>query len=371
MTRKKKYNRNRNKTVFNNKEIFVWAQISEENGVLALNSVTLELLCKARKLGEDISKKIQVSAVLCLKEPLNELQNGINDIKRALYEGGADKIYLIKSEKIKSSIGAAKAAAELCRAKEPQIFLIGATVEGRTVAPLIATELETGLTADCTKLEITTFKDEKKLASTRPTFGGQLMATILCKNLPQMATVRPGVLTKIEEPYKECGENFEGFEYEEFIPALEGFNDPITILGVETNKQRLSSELENAKIVVAGGKGLKNEDNFEKLKKFARLAGGAVAASRGAVDAGLIDKKFQVGQTGKTIAPDVYIAFGISGAIHHMSGVENAKKIIAVNTDENAPIFENADVAITEDAAVVLDELIKELETNPEDPPLA
>lgn len=143
---------------------------------------------------------------------------------------------------------------------------------------------------------------------------------------------------------------------------MEGFIEPIRILGTELNKHKLSSELENAQIVVAGGKGLKTEENFEKLKKLAKLTGAAVAGSRGAVDMGLIDKEYQIGQTGKTVSPKVYVAFGISGAIHHLVGIENAKTIIAINTDEDAPIFKNADVKIVQDAVKVLDELIEELE---------
>lgn len=182
------------------------------------------------------------------------------------------------------------------------------------------------------------------------------MATILCKTLPQMATVRPGVLKPRAEEYKQEG------EFEEFSPNLEDFNDPITILGAEINKNKFSNELENAQIVVAGGKGLKTEENFNKLKKFAKLIGATVAGSRGAVDMGLIEKEHQVGQTGKTIAPKIYMAFGISGAIHHIAGISSAKKVIAINNDKNAPIFKNSDVGIVSDAAIVLDELIKELE---------
>lgn len=331
----------------NIKEIFVFAQTLNKDS-LSLHPVSFELLNSARELSEKFPSKLKVSALLCTNED-------VENLKTPLYAAGADKIYHIKNDKIKSYMGTAKALSELCKIKNPEIFLIGATVTGRSIAPLISSELDTGLTADCTKLEITTFKDEKKLASSRPTFGGQLMATILCKKFPQMATVRPSVLLKREDVYKETG------EFEEFSPSFENFEDPISVIHTEINRSKLSSELENAQIVVAGGKGLKNEENFNKLRKFASLIGAACAGSRGAVDMGLIEKESQVGQTGKTIAPKVYIAFGISGAIHHIAGICNAKKIIAVNTDENAPIFENADVAITEDASLVLDKLINEL----------
>jgi len=334
-------------------EIFVYCEIIENEDVKEFHPIVYELLSKAKGLAKEYARDMKVSAVICTNED-------IESIKTSLYKGGADKIYLIKNDKIKSHIGKARALSKLCKQKNPEIFLTGATIEGRSIAPLVSSALDTGLTADCTKLEITNFKDEKKLAATRPTFGGQLMATILCKKLPQMATVRPGVFQKEENVYKEEG------EFEEFTPDMEDFFEPIRLLGSETVKNKLSSELENAQIIVAGGRGLKTEENFEKLKKFAKLIGASFAGSRKAVDMGLIEKEYQVGQTGKTVAPKVYIAFGISGAIHHIAGIENSKKIIAINTDENAPIFQNADVKIVKDASDVLDELIKELEEKQE-----
>ncbi len=339
------------------KEIFVYSEIVENKGVKEFHPVAFELLSAARNLAKEYGEETKVSAIICTDENLENM----DFLKTELYKGGADKLYFIKDEKIKSHIGKARTITELCKLKNPEIFLIGATVEGRSMAPLISSALDTGLTADCTKLEITDFKDEKRLAATRPTFGGQLMATILCKKLPQMATVRPSVLKKNEEIYKNEG------EFEEFMPNMADFTDPIKLLGCEAIKNKLSSELENAQIIVAGGKGLKSEENFEKLKTFARLIGATAAGSRGAVDMGLIEKEYQIGQTGKTVSPKVYIAFGISGAIHHIAGIENSKKIIAINTDENAPIFQNADVKIVKDASCVLDELIKELETEPEE----
>lgn len=332
------------------KEIFVYAQIiNSKNNTSAFHPVVYELLNTAQELASKFPEKLKVSAIITLNE-------NFDDIKNSLYENGADKIYHIKHEKMTNYINIAQGITELCIIKNPEIFLIGATILGRSIAPLIASKLDTGLTADCTKLEITTFKDEKKLASTRPTFGGQLMATILCKNLPQMATVRPSVLLKRENIYKKEG------EFEEFIPNFEDCKDCIRILSKEINKNKLSSELENAQIIVAGGKGLKNEENFYKLRRFANLIGATLAGSRGAVDMGLIDKEHQIGQTGKTVAPKIYMAFGISGAIHHLTGINNAGKIIAINNDENAPIIENSDVAIIDDAVKVLDELIAELE---------
>ncbi len=331
------------------KEIFVLTQTIQTNGELKFHNVSYELLNAAQDLASKFSEKQKVSAVVASNEDFGSIKN-------SLYENGADKIYHIKNEKMTDYMEIAKGIEELCKLKNPEIFLFPATNIGRSIAPLIASALNTGLTADCTKLEITTFKDEKKLASTRPTFGGQLMATILCKNKPQMATVRPSVLQKRTDIYKNDG------EFEEFIPNFENYESRVKILAREINKNKFSSELENASIIVAGGKGLKNEENFNKLRKFAKLTGAAYAGSRGAVDAGFIDKDHQIGQTGKTVAPKVYIAFGISGAIHHLTGINNAQKIIAINTDENAPIIENSDIAIIDDASKVLDELLEELE---------
>lgn len=330
------------------KEIFVLAQTVKECEELKFHNVAYELLAAAQDLASKFPDKLKVSAIVASNEDFSSIKN-------SLYENGADKIYHIKNEKMTDYMEIAKATEELCRLKNPEIFLVPATNLGRSIAPLIASALNTGLTADCTKLEITTFKDEKKLASTRPTFGGQLMATILCKNKPQMATVRPSVLQKRTDTYKNEG------EFEEFIPNFENYESRVKILAREINKNKFSSELENASIIVAGGKGLKNEENFTKLRKFANLIGAAYAGSRGTVDAGFIDKDHQIGQTGKTVAPKVYVAFGISGAIHHLTGINNAQKIIAVNTDENAPIIENSDIAIIEDASKVLDELLEEL----------
>jgi len=340
--------------IVESKEIFVYAQTAcaKENGsnCLSFHPVAFELLNSAQDLASKFPEKLKVSAIVATEDTVESCPF------QSLYENGADKIYHIKSGKMTDYMGIAEGITELCKLKDPEIFLIGATVLGRSIAPLIASKLNTGLTADCTKLEITTFKDEKKLASTRPTFGGQLMATILCKNKPQMATVRPSVLLKREDVYKTEG------EFEEFIPNFENYKECIKILAKEINKNKLSSELENASIIVAGGKGLKNEENFNKLRKFANLIGAALAGSRGAVDMGLIDKEHQIGQTGKTVAPKIYIAFGISGAIHHLTGINNAGKIISINNDENAPIVENSDIAIIDDASKVLDELLEELE---------
>lgn len=226
-----------------------------------------------------------------------------------------------------------------------EIFLIGATRQGRDLAPQISSALETGLTADCTGLEI---NENGKLAATRPTFGGELMATILSKTYPQMATVRPNV-----------------FEAVKIAPPSE-----VTVTRIETQIPKpslkkviqsfdinLSTDaLEHANIILTGGKGLKDKENFDKLYKLAGLINAQVGATRKAVEAGLAPQTIQIGQTGKTVCPELYIAFGVSGAVQHCVGISGAKKIVAVNSDPMAPITKAADLTIIADAGAVLDE---------------
>lgn len=319
-------------------EIFVYCELKSDGTIYP---VTFELLNSAKNLSKGFKHEMKVCAVVCHEGMIEE------NLEKELSQAGADKIY-----QVKTTVAKAEGITELCKIKNPEIFLIGATIEGRTIAPLIATYLGTGLTADCTGLETV----DEKLASTRPTFGGRLMATILCKTKPQMATVRAGVFKRTN---KNCQEKC---DFEEFRPELKDFNgDLIKILSSEV-KRTAYCALEGAKIVVGGGLGLKNKEGFTLLKRFARAIGAAYAGSRKAVDKGLIEKEFQIGQTGKTVTPDIYLAFGISGAIQHLQGVENAKKIIAVNTDKNAPIFKNADLGVVADASKTLERLINELE---------
>ena len=232
---------------------------------------------------------------------------------------------------------------KLISEKKPEIVLFSASRLGRELAPRVASTLDTGLTADCTSLRI----ENNKFISVRPTFGGRLMAEILCKKLPQMATLRPGVvkIAAIEKGVEEIH-----LKLPEAPPEHK-------ILKITKNEHPVSN-LSDAKIVLTGGKGLKTKENFDKLFKLAAKLGVAVAATRGAVEAGLAPKYLQVGQTGTSIAPEIYITFGVSGAIHHMIGVENVHKIIAVNNDPDAPIFSNCDYKICADALGVIDDLL-------------
>ena len=238
---------------------------------------------------------------------------------------------------------------ELIQEKKPEIVLFSASHFGRELAPRVSSTLNTGLTADCTSLRI----ENDKLISVRPTFGGRLMAEILCKTLPQMATLRPGAL-KIETTRGDV---------EEIYLELPQTLSEQKILKITKNEE-LVSNLSEAKIVLAGGKGLKTKENFDKLFELAAKLSAktgliiSVGATRGAVEASLAPKHLQIGQTGISIVPETYIAFGISGAIHHMVGVENAHKIIAINNDPQAPIFLNSDYNICEDALRVIDDLL-------------
>lgn len=232
---------------------------------------------------------------------------------------------------------------QLIKENSPEIVLFSASRLGRELAPRVSSTLETGLTADCTSLRI----ENNKLVSVRPTFGGRLMAEILCKRLPQMATLRPGALkiTEIEGVVEEIYLNSPDLQPELKIIKL-------------TKNEHPASNLSEAKIVFTGGKGLKTKENFDKLCELAAKLNVAVGATRGAVEAGLAPKYMQVGQTGISIAPEIYVTFGVSGAIHHMIGVENAREIIAVNNDPSAPIFSTCDYKICADAIEMLDKLL-------------
>ena len=318
-------------------EIFVFIERNNDK----IEDVSLELLSAGRNL------KGKVCAVLCSDHEIQDLKE--------LYLNGADKIYNIVDRKlgVYNSRYFSNAILKLIKEKEPKIMLVGSTKLGRDLAPRISSSLNTGLTADCTKLEIMEHKGEEKLASTRPTFGGSLMATILCKNYPQMATVRGGVIKKISESYKEDGEKeiyYPNIDVESKIEIVEFIED------ISKNKDNITK----AKMILGGGLGLKNKENFEKLEELAKYFGSdcAVGGTRKAVDKGFISKDKQIGQTGKTVAPKIYVAFGISGAIQHMVGIENSDVIIAINNDKNAQIFENCDYKIVGDAETILNSML-------------
>lgn len=326
-----------------NSGIMIYAQITNENYI---HTVFYELLDKAHELSQKLGN-VEISAVIFAPE------SKLEEYKESFRNMGVNRVYYFDNPKLEnySSIYYSKLLQELVKEVKPEILLIGATTQGRDLAPRVSAGLHTGLTADCINLDI---NEKGQLAATRPTFGGQLMATILCKNYPQMATVRPNVF-KVHSVNYETNTEF----IKKDTSIIENLYNPVEIKEFKKTTQTLINDLDNAEIIVAGGMGLKNEKGFELLKEFADKIGGSVGATRPAVESGLAPHSIQIGQTGKTVRPKVYIACGISGAIQHTVGMENSEYIIAINNDANAPIFDIADCGIVGDVFEILPEYMK------------
>jgi len=318
-----------------------------------INKSTLELLGKGRKLADKI--KVALSAVL--------IGYKVESLAHELISYGADKVYLAEHEKLKNytTMPYAKVLADLIRKEKPEIVLFAADTTGRDLAPRIAARLETGLTADCTDLDIGDYEDkvsgrkyENVLFQIRPAFGGDIMATIVNpEHRPQMATVRPGTFETLERNSNRIGE---------IIPYKVKLEDTDFMAEVlEVVRKEKVINLEDAKIIVSGGRGVGSAEGFKLIKELADLLGAEVGASRGAVDAGWISYSHQIGLTGQTVKPNIYIACGISGAIQHLIGMKNSKKIIAINKDPKAPIFDVADYGIVGDLFEVIPKLIERL----------
>ena len=329
-----------------NSGILIYAQLTRENYI---HTVFFELLDKSKELASKLGG-VEINAVIFTTPNL------INEFKESFQNMGLDKVYCFENDLFKnySTEYYSKLIVNLVNDIKPEIFLIGATTQGRDLAPRISSALHTGLTADCTGLDI---NEKGLLAATRPTFGGELMATILCKTYPQMATVRPGVF-RVNSVYDKKDTEFIFPQY-----SFEGLEDRVKILDFRNSVDSIINELDSAEIIVAGGMGLKNEQGFALLKDFAKSIGATVGATRAAVEAGLAPSSIQIGQTGKTVRPKLYIACGISGAIQHIVGMENSEHIIAINNDKNAPIFEIADTGIVGDFFEIIP---KHLETKGE-----
>lgn len=326
------------------KSILLYAEVTKENYI---HTVLFELAYKAQELAAKLDNA-EVNALIICKKGMTELY------KEAFINSGFDKVYAVEDNRLThySTEFYSKIASDVIKEVKPDIVLIGATTQGRDIAPRISSSLHTGLTADCISLDI---NDKGQLAATRPTFGGKLMATILCKTLPQMATVRPKV-------FKPAPENIvKNTEFIYIKPEIDGINRRTEFIDFVKSLNTSINELDSASIIVAGGKGLKNEAGFRLLKNFADAIGASVGATRGAVDMGLASADIQIGQTGKTVSPKLYIACGISGAIQHIVGMNDSDKIMAVNIDENAPIFEVCDCGIVGDAFEVLPKLTEML----------
>lgn len=322
----------------------VWVFAEQRHG--ELQKVSLEILGESRRLANELGVKL--TAVL--------LGNNIGHLANKLGEYGADEVLIADHAELENytTDGYTKVLCDLVNDKKPGIFFIGATFIGRDLGPRVAARLRTGLTADCTSLAVEV--ENGALLATRPAFGGNIMATIACPDhRPQMATVRPGVFSRLTE------KNYD-FTVENVEVKLEASDIRTTILEiVKANKEVV--DISEAKVIVSGGRGVGSKENFTLLQELADAFGGVVGGSRGAVDKGWIERDYQVGQTGKTVRPSIYIACGISGAIQHVAGMQESDMIIAINKDETAPIMKVADYAIVGDLNKVIPEMISELKS--------
>jgi electron transfer flavoprotein alpha subunit len=324
----------------NYKNVFVF--IEQREGII--QPVALELLGKASDLAAALNEK--VVAVF--------LGYNITDKAQYLIEYGADQVICVDLPELKDYLTEqySQAVYQVITNYKPSIVLFGATTIGRDLAPRLSARLATGLTADCTKLEVS---EEKQFMMTRPAFGGNLMATIVCADhRPQMSTVRPGVMQKLQRNSQRKGEIFS------FTPKMDASKFKVRILEtVKENKGKI--DITDAKILISGGRGVGCKEGFAKLQKLADVLGAQVSSSRAMVDAGVMDNDRQVGQTGKTVRPDLYFALGISGAIQHLAGMEESDFIIAVNKDKFAPIFNVADLGIVGDVNKIVPLLTERL----------
>ena len=334
------------------KGVYVFAQQVDNE----LSGIAFELLGKAKELAADLST--DVTAVL--------IGSGVKGLVDQLAEYGADKVIVVDDPELKEyrTEPYAHALASVINEYKPEIVLVGATAIGRDLGPRVSARVATGLTADCTVLEIGDFpinpvpnqeQKHNQLLMTRPAFGGNTIATIACPdNRPQMATVRPGVMQKIDPI---AGAKAEVIEYN---PGFTPNNKYVEILDV-VKELSDTVDIMDAKILVSGGRGVGSAENFKILQDLADVIGGTVSCSRAVVDNGWLPKELQVGQTGKTVRPNVYFAIGISGAIQHTAGMEESDIIVTINKDETAPIFDVADYGIVGDLNKIVPKLTEEL----------
>ena len=334
------------------KGVYVFAQQVDN----VMNGIAFELIGKGKDLAETLGT--EVTAVL--------VGSDVRGLADELAEYGADKVIVVDDPELKEyrTEPYAHALASVIEKYKPEIFLVGATAIGRDLGPRVSARVHTGLTADCTQLEIGDYpmnpipgREQKhnQLLMTRPAFGGNTIATIACPDFrPQMATVRPGVMQKrpkVEGAKANVEEFNPGFtpngNYVEILEVVKAVTDTVDIM--------------EAQILVSGGRGVGSAENFKLLDELAEVLGGTVSCSRAVADAGWKPKDLQVGQTGKTVRPNVYFAIGISGAIQHLAGMEESDLIIAINKDETAPIFDVADYGIVGDLNKIVPALTEKL----------
>jgi electron transfer flavoprotein alpha subunit len=327
----------------------VWLFAEQEDA--SLNEVSLELCGKARELADRLG--VKVGAVLA--------GWNVRELSYRLIAHGVDNVYHVHDTRLEHyrTLPYARVMCQLIAKHKPQIVMYGATPIGRDMAPRIASEMKAGLTADCTDLEIGDYTDPKSkqvhkdlLMQIRPAFGGNIIATIInYDRWPQMATVREGVMRMLDGDPRRAGKIVEEvIEFKDFDLAVKL---------IERHVEARKVNLKAARVIVAGGGGVGNKDNFKLIHELAGALGGAVGASRAAVDGGFVSKDHQVGQTGTTVRPALYIACGISGAVQHRAGMEESAKIIAINWDKDAPIFGVAHYGIVGDLNKVIPMMIK------------
>ncbi|MBI4772707.1 MAG: electron transfer flavoprotein subunit alpha [Deltaproteobacteria bacterium] len=323
----------------------VWVFAEQQNG--RLNRVGLELLGRARTLADDLGQ--EVSAVLA--------GDRIRHLASDLITGGADVVFVIEDPRLDryQTSSYAKVFSDLIREHAPAVILLGATHAGRDLAPRLSRRLRLGLTADCTGLEIDHEDPNRNLLQTRPAFGGDIMATIVTAGVrPQMATVRPGVMEPRPADLTRKG------QVRVVRPELDSNDFRITLLDVVRETGR-TADLSSAKIVVAGGRGVGGEDGFRLLENLAQVLNAELGGSRVAVEEGWISPDRQIGQTGQTIRPELYIACGISGAVQHRAGILNSRYIVAINKDPGAPIFAVADYGLVGDLGEIVPSLTERI----------
>ncbi len=324
----------------------VWVLAEQKNN--KVQSVSYELLNKGRELADDL--RVELTAIL--------LGSDIKEEAQCLIHRGADKVIIIEDTILNHYQSGTYSAviAEIIKKYKPEIILSGATTIGRSLVPRLAIKLNTGLTADCTALEID--KEKKLLLQTRPAFGGNIMATIMCQNhRPQMATVRHKVFAEAIEDQKRKGEIIEEKPSSELLCS-----DIILKDIVEEIEETIN--ITEADIIVAAGRGVGTKENLSIIEELAKALDGAVAASRSIVDAGWIPYSHQVGQTGRTVCPKLYIACGISGQIQHLVGMQSSDVIIAINKNPDAPIFKVANYGVVGDLFKIIPALIKRIQSS-------
>lgn len=329
--------------------VFVYCEMEEEH----VADVSLELLTKGRKLADELKCNLEVVLI----------GHHLQTVSQQLFPYGVDVLHVADDERLAPyrTLPHASIVTKLFSEEQPQVVLFGATSVGRDIAPRIASALKCGLTADCTSLIIGEHVDKKLnkeyknlLYQIRPAFGGNIIATIITPDtVPQMATVREGVMKK-----EIVSENYKGVVHQLDVKDYINETDFIVKI-IERHIEQKKVNIKHAPIIVSGGYGVGSKENFQLLFELAGILGGEVAGSRAAVDAGFIEHDRQVGQTGTTVRPKLYIACGISGAVQHTAGMNESAMIISINSDVNAPINKLADFAIVGDVGEVVPKIIK------------